>query len=79
MGIKYYGPSDHPAGFIGFRVSLGFGGKHLESYNSTSVAKFQDERDPYFKLQTSNFKAYGLRFSYLNGKWKVSFTNTSAS
>lgn len=52
MGIKYYGPSDHPAGFVGFRVSLGFGGKHLESYNSTSVAKFQDERDPYFKLQS---------------------------
>ncbi|WP_139339081.1 hypothetical protein [Marinobacter lutaoensis] len=51
MGIKEYGPGDHDAGFIGFRVTFCFDGEYRQAYFSTVRAKYQDDRCLYFKRQ----------------------------
>lgn len=51
MGIKYYGPGEHAMGFVGFRVSVAFGGNHLQDYFSTKETKQQSEDDREFKRQ----------------------------
>lgn len=51
MSITYYGPGEHPAGFLGFRVAVSVAGEPKQRYFSTRDAAHQNESDPDFKLQ----------------------------
>ncbi|KXS55294.1 MAG: hypothetical protein AWU57_280 [Marinobacter sp. T13-3] len=64
MGVKYYGPGDHPAGFIGFRAHRVWSDKKPQEYFSTRKAKIQDESDPHFLYQKK--LAY-----YTDAQWEV--------
>lgn len=48
MAVIYYGPGEHPAGFIGFRVTAGFNGDFYQRYFSTLAAEKQADEDVYF-------------------------------
>lgn len=71
MAIKYYARGEHPAGFIGFRVTAGFGGKYYQKYFGTGKAGRQDDGDPRYlfqrlsaELQDAKWKADGLAYRY---------------
>lgn len=51
MAVKYYGPGEHPAGFIGFRVAVSVAGKPEQAYFSTSEFDNQSDDCPYFKRE----------------------------
>lgn len=51
MANIYYGPGDHPAGFIGYRVVVAYDDNYLQKYFSTSSCDRQDVSDEYFRLQ----------------------------
>lgn len=71
MAIKHYGPGEHPAGFIGFRVNIAFGGQYLQRYFSTSRAEEQTETDPRYltakleaEIQELQWKQLSLQYQY---------------
>lgn len=51
MGVKYYGPGEHPAGFVGYRVTVAFSDNYNQRYFSTIPAKQQSDDDMYFRYQ----------------------------
>lgn len=51
MGIKHYDFTEHPSGFVGFRVTRSFNNQYLQRYFSTVVADRQDSSDKYFRYQ----------------------------
>lgn len=71
MAIKHYKKGEHPAGFIGFKVNMGFDGKYLQKYFSTSRARIQDESDSVFmeaklqaEIQELVWRRESLQFQY---------------
>ncbi|WP_166256405.1 hypothetical protein [Marinobacter salicampi] len=64
MSAKYYGKGDHPAGFIGYRVTAVVKDKYRQRYLSTTDPRirFQDDRCPFFKRQR-------LRAEILDAEW----------
>lgn len=66
MSIKYYAKGEHPTGFIGFRVTVGYAGKYLQKYFKTSgdEFRFQDDRCVFFKRQR-------LRAELQNAEWEA--------
>lgn len=64
MSIKYYAKGEHPTGFIGYRVTVGYSDKYLQRYFSTRGDEFryQDDRCPFFKRQR-------LRAELQNATW----------
>lgn len=48
MAVSYCGPGEHPGGFVGFRVTAGFGGNFYQRYFSTYSATEQSDADAYF-------------------------------
>lgn len=71
MAIKYYAKGEHPAGFIGFRVTAGFDGKYHQKYFGTGDAGRQDDGDPRYlyqrlsaELQDAKWKAESLAYQY---------------
>lgn len=64
MSVKPYAPGEHPAGFIGFRVTRGFNGEYRQEYFSTREAETQDETDWFYRYQH-------LRAQYLDTKWAM--------
>ena len=51
MGVKQYKPGEHPAGFVGFRVTVAYGDNYHQRYFSTVAAESQTDDDPYFRYQ----------------------------
>ena len=51
MGVKPYKPGEHPAGFVGFRVTVAYGDNYHQRYFSTVAAESQTDDDPYFRYQ----------------------------
>ena len=51
MGIKHYGPGEHPGGFVGFRVTRLIGEEYLQKYLSTAAANTQSEDDIYYRYR----------------------------
>jgi len=71
MGVKFYGPGDHPAGFIGFRVTLAFNDNYNQTYFSTNPAEQQSDEDRYFyyrrlqaEKQNLEWQLESLRYQY---------------
>lgn len=64
MSVFYYGPGDHDAGFVGFRVTRSWNGDYRQRYFSTNLAKLQSDSDPYFKYQR-------LQAEYQDTAWAV--------
>jgi len=71
LAIKHYGPGEHQAGFIGFRVNVAFGDKYLQRYFSTFRAEEQAETDPHYlrakleaQIQELQWKQESLQYQY---------------
>lgn len=71
MAVRYYGPGDHGSGFVGFRVTVAFGGDYRQEYFSTIRAKVQDDSDPLFryeklkaKIKETEWQADSLLYQY---------------
>lgn len=64
MSVFYYGPGDHDAGFVGFRVTRSWNGDYRQRYFSTNLAELQSDSDPYFKYQR-------LQAEYQDTAWAV--------
>lgn len=64
MSVIYYGPGEHDAGFVGFRVTRSWSGDYYQRYFSTNVAELQSDSDPYFKYQR-------LQAEYQDTAWAV--------
>jgi hypothetical protein len=71
MGVKYYGRGEHPAGYIGFRVTVAFGSEAKQSYFKTGDCGFQDDRDIEYKkrrlraeIQDADWRAESALYSY---------------
>jgi hypothetical protein len=71
MAVTYYGPGEHPAGFIGFRVTTGFNGDFYQRYFSTSAAVQQADEDVIFlsrrleaELQDLEWQRDSLQYRY---------------
>lgn len=64
MGIAYYSFDEHDSGFVGFRVTRGFGGDYRQAYFSTYFAKYQSDEDKYFRYQR-------LRAEYQEAEWEA--------
>lgn len=62
MGIRYYAPGEHPTGWVGFRVTRGFGQNYRQAYFNTVLAKAQSDSDPYFRYQR-------LQAEYKEAEW----------
>lgn len=64
MGVRHYAAGEHPAGFIGFRVTRLFDEVYRQEYFSTRAAATQDDSDPYYRYQH-------LRAKYRDTQWEV--------
>lgn len=64
MGIRYYAPGEHPTGWVGFRVTRGFGENYLQAYFHTMLAKSQSDSDPFFRYQR-------LQAEYKEAQWII--------
>ncbi|WP_146114570.1 hypothetical protein [Pseudomonas sp. MYb185] len=71
MAVTYYGPGEHPVGFIGFRVTAGFNGDFHQRYFSTSAAAQQADEDVIFlsrrleaELQDLEWRRDSLQYRY---------------
>jgi|GEM_PF-369810 len=71
MALKYYGPGEHPAGFMGFRVAVSFAGEYRQTYFSTRHVNEQDESNPFFRrislqarIQEASWQADSLYYQY---------------
>lgn len=70
MAVTYYGPGEHPAGFVGFRVTAEFNGD-LQRLFGTSSAEVQEDADVLFlarrleaQLQDLEWQRDSLRYRY---------------
>ncbi|WP_193076017.1 hypothetical protein [Pseudomonas sp. FME51] len=48
MAVTYYGPGEHPTGFVGFCVTTGLGGDFCQHHYSTLAAMEQTDEDVIF-------------------------------
>lgn len=70
MAVTYYGPGEHPAGFVGFRVTAEFNSE-LQRLFGTSSAEVQEDADVLFlarhleaQLQDLEWQRDSLRYRY---------------
>lgn len=62
MSVRYYGPGDHPGGFVGFQVTRSWDDDYRHTSFSTSPAKSQSDNDLYFRYKR-------LQAEYQDAEW----------
>lgn len=75
MAIKHYKRGEHPAGFIGFRVAVSFGGKYRQKYISTSDITEEESAFTLRKLEAQLLEQQWKQESLLQ-QYQVSVTSS---